>query len=109
MGFNYPHAGEMLALYRHLFKGAKAGYLVRMKRLENPMNLERWRARFMLALNRRMNGAEPPYRKLADQWQIGMRRDRDRLRDIANRVRVYQFETAEARKRFGHLLSIYED
>lgn len=32
-------------------------------------------------------------------------RDQQRLRDIANRVRVYQFETPECKRLFGHLLS----
>ncbi len=33
------------------------------------------------------------------------RRDQQRLREIQNRVRVYQFETAEVNRRFSHLLS----
>jgi hypothetical protein len=38
-----------------------------------------------------------------------MARDRARLREIRRRVRVYEFETPEMRKRFGHLLSGYEE
>jgi len=40
---------------------------------------------------------------------VGWLRDRQRLRDFHKRIRVYQFETEEVRKRFSHLLSRYDD
>jgi len=41
---------------------------------------------------------------------IGLVRDAQRLRDIAERrVRVYQFETRNARERFSHLLARHDD
>jgi hypothetical protein len=48
-------------------------------------------------------------RKWDNDYQVRLWRDSRRLRDIANRIRVYQFETSEARNRFSHLLSRYDD
>jgi hypothetical protein len=40
---------------------------------------------------------------------VGWLRDRQRLREIGRRIRIYQFETEEVKKRFSHLLSRYDD
>ena len=48
--------------------------------------------------------AKPRGRKDCSDWFIRAWRDSRRCRDIANRVIVRQFETAEARRRLGHLL-----
>lgn len=40
---------------------------------------------------------------------VGWLRDRQRLLEIHKRIRVYQFETEEVKKRFSHLLSRYDD
>jgi len=48
-------------------------------------------------------------RKFDQDYQASLRRDHMRLYDIANRVRVYQFETDAVRSRFGHLLARNDD
>ena len=50
-----------------------------------------------------------PCRKFADDYQLHLRRDAQRLRDIAARVRVYQLETPALSRRFAHLLATRED
>ncbi len=51
----------------------------------------------------------PWTRKQKDSWQAAIVRDRHRLEDIRRRIRVYQFETPEMMRRFGHLLARYDD
>ena len=48
-------------------------------------------------------------RKWSDEYFIKAYRDSRRLRGIARRIRVYQFETTDARARFSHLLSSHTD
>jgi len=48
-------------------------------------------------------------RKWDNDYQVRMWRDSRRLRDIANRIRVYQFESEEARSRFSDLLATRDD
>lgn len=48
-------------------------------------------------------------RKWKADYQIRLARDAGRLRDIARRIRVYQFESSEARSRFSHLLASPDD
>jgi hypothetical protein len=73
------------------------------------MNREEAKRRLMymleVAINRR--GRLPEKRGCKDDYdyQIRLRRDQDRLRQIHHRVIVRQFETAEVRSRFAHLLS----
>lgn len=53
-----------------------------------------------------INNGRRPWRKLEYAFQADSVRDQYRLIDIrTRRIRVYQFETAEVRKRFSHLLS----
>jgi len=71
-----------------------------------------WQREFRLALHKRNqpeSGTAPFGRKYDDEWQIRMRRDRNRLADIAGRIRVYQFETPEIDRHFGHLLAHFDD
>ena len=59
-------------------------------------------------LHDRINRHIPNYgrgRKWDSDYQISLLRDSRRLRDIAQRIIVRQFETVEARSRFAHLLS----
>lgn len=59
-------------------------------------------------LSARINSHDPNYgrgRKWDNDYQIALYRDSRRLHDIAQRVRVYQFETVEARSRFSHRLA----
>ena len=48
-------------------------------------------------------------RKWDCNYQIQLWRDSRRLSDIANRIRVYQFDTREAQSRFSGRLSSYND
>lgn len=58
------------------------------------------------AIQRRAGIWERPY----DDSEHAMRRDQRNLHAIINnRLRVYQFETKEVRKRYGHLLARYDD
>jgi hypothetical protein len=62
-----------------------------------------------VAINRKAGISDVACRKQDPDYQARLRRDAWRLRDIARRVRVYQFETPEVRDRFSHLLSRYDD
>jgi hypothetical protein len=89
-----------------------------------------WQRDFRKALHRRINrkgslpvvvnerlwnpclnalGYRQGWRKLDSDYQIALWRDSRRLHDIAKRIRVYQFETVEARSRFSHLLANHGD
>lgn len=48
-------------------------------------------------------------RKWANDYQVRLWRDSRRLQDIAKRIRVYQFETAEANSRFADRLASRND
>lgn len=59
-------------------------------------------------LSERINRHIPGYgigRKWDNDYQVRLWRDSRRLRDIAARIIVRQFETEEARARFSHLLT----
>jgi hypothetical protein len=77
------------------------------------LNREEWRAEFVDVLNKRINmkaGAQPNWRKLNGTYQMWLMRDSQRLKDMKfRRIRVYQFETQEARIRFSDRLSSRED
>lgn len=63
-------------------------------------------------LSGRINRHDRSYgvgRKWASPYQIQLWRDSRRLRDIASRIRVYQFETEEARSRFSDRLARHDD
>ncbi len=60
-----------------------------------------------VAINRKAGIPDETYAEC--EQMTHWRRDQQRLRDIGQRIRVYQFETVEVRQRFGHLLSRYDD
>lgn len=70
---------------------------------------ESFRAEFVAAVERRINdraGGLPRGRKWDGDYAAAMRRDAGRIADRRERrVRIYQFETAEVRRRCAHLLS----
>lgn len=73
------------------------------------LDRDAWRAEFLDVLNHRINLKG---RTLGDgrKWGLDYKwacvRDQDKLRRIhTQRLRVYQFETAEVRKRFSHRLA----
>lgn len=54
-----------------------------------------------------------PWWEKGRKWKVDEQHwyahDAQRLRDIRNRIRVYQFHTDSCRKRFSHLLAKYGD
>lgn len=74
---------------------------------------ESFRAELWRAIDRRINlraGPSPRWRKWSSDYHYAALRDSRRIQDrVLRRVRVYQFETVEARRRFGHLLSSQND
>ena len=108
---NYPKHSEYLASCRKAFEITASGGTVKLFWDSSPLDAAGWKREFLRALHRRINAKEGPYdiwRKQMPDYQLCMARDRARLREIRRRVRVYEFETPEMRKRFGHLLSGYD-
>ena len=100
---------DYLAMCRRAEEAFRRGARVRFGYGASMDRVEFWRA-FRRALHRRITGPLPAWRKLDPQYQIALRRDADRVRDrVERRVRVYQFETQEITRRFGHLLARYDD
>lgn len=104
----------MVGVYREAFKVLHSGGMVRMERWTGrTLDLAGFRAEFIRALNRRINAKvcdRPRGRKDCQEYQIALYRDSRRVRDcLARRVIVRQFETAEARQRFSHLLTTEND
>ena len=63
-----------------------------------------------VAINRKAGIPDVPGRKHETDYQTRLARDCRAVRDIVTRrLRVYQFETAEVRERFGHLLARRDD
>ena len=90
----------------------RQGGTVQISWSSKPLDAAGWRRAFISALFCRIDnkaGIEQVGRKHSDQYQTGLMRDGYRLRDIRNRIRVYQFETPELTRRFGHLLARYDD
>jgi hypothetical protein len=111
---DYPeHGRAYLRWVKKILAALDAGQLVRINWSGEPMNREQWRAEFLKVLNKRINlkaGPEPHWRKLDPDYQTRLMRDSRRLQDIARwRCRVYQFETEEARSRYGHRLARHDD
>lgn len=115
MSWNYKYVGTMARAYRKAFDHLKADpeNTVVMRRYDKPMNLEEFRREFLKALDRRINlkgEVEPKGRKTDYDYEWRLRRDARAIFDRnTKRIRIYQFETEEARKRFSHLLSSYGD
>lgn len=89
-----------------------AGRRVQIDRARASRSREQWHAEFLQELHKRINqkaGPAPRWRKLDCDYQIRLYRDSRRLRDIARRIRVYQFETDEARSRYADRLSRWDD
>jgi hypothetical protein len=62
-----------------------------------------------VAINRKAGSPDEPSKKWGDSYQAQCRRDQEALRKLHHGIRVYQFDTREVRRRFGHLLSRYDD
>lgn len=112
--WTYQHVDTMLAAYKRAFATLKSNpnARIRMNWACDGLDLQGFRRNFVNALNRRINlKVDQPrnWRKLDPQWQIAAWRDSRRLQDMARRIRVYQFETTEAKARFGDRLARYDD
>ena len=63
-----------------------------------------------VAINRKAGILDTPKgRKYSESYQIDLRRDYNKLKDIKNRIIVRNFNLPEINKRFSHLLYIDED
>ena len=110
--WTYPFVKEHLRFVRKAFEITCAGGRIKIRWSDNPMDLKAWRKKFIDALDRRITkygGLGGRGRKFDPDWQLWMRRDRHRLEDIRKRIRVYQFETREMQRRYGHLLARRDD
>ena len=110
----YKFVHEYLTMIRRAYRRLKANPNARYQTSWTcrGLDLTQFRKWFMDALERRINakgGLWQIGKKYEPEYQIAMWRDCQRLKSIACRIRVYQFETAEVRHRFGHLLSSKED
>lgn len=107
-------ARRYLALCRQVEAALAEGKRVRLRWTDwEGLDREGWRRAFLKVLDRRINlkaGPLPRWRKLDEAYQVGLRRDQQRLHAwLQQRVRCYQFETDFARQRFGHLLPKRDD
>jgi hypothetical protein len=73
------------------------------------MNKEQAQARLTkmvhIAINRKAGIPDVPCKKAGEIYQFAMMRDQQALHNRLNkRIRIYQFETAEVRKRYAYLL-----
>jgi hypothetical protein len=103
---------DYLDFCRRANRTARQGGTVQISWSSKLLDAAGWRRAFISALFRRIDdkaGIEHSGRKHSDQYQTGLMRDAYRLRDIRNRIRVYQFETPELTRRFGHLLARHDD
>jgi hypothetical protein len=106
----------LLDYFRRFLRSACAECKCPEDRYRTGRRLDRHQARRRLtylidmAINRKAGIPDVPSRKHESDYQIRIFRDMRALHDRINRrVRVYQFETAEVRKRFQHLLVSRDD
>lgn len=111
----YPAPGIYLACVRRAFAITNAGGRISLGWTDaDGHDREAWRREFRRALHARINAkGGNQYSRYNDPSQRGIapeyRRDRQRLIQSAQRVRVYQFETRAVRKRFADRLASYVD
>lgn len=114
MGFHHnPHASTYLAFRRKVaaFFAEHPDGRIWPAYAHRGWNLAEWRADNGRALDRRISGMDPAPETKADgsDYQRALIQDQHDLRNIRNRIRVYQFRTRAVRERFGYLLSRYDD
>lgn len=111
--WTYRHVGEILAFYRRAREITEAGGTVRLERFGREYDADGWRRQFRAALDRRINLKAGPYptgRKWDDDYQRNLERDCRAIRDkVRRRVALHQLVTSELRRRFGHLITPWED
>ena len=103
----YKNTKEIMSFYRSCFAALDRGQLVRIYWCNEPLDREGFKREFIKALHARINHKTPNIRprKADSDYQISLMRDKYRLQDIHKRIRVYQFETKQITKKFGHLLA----
>lgn len=110
-----PHKGEYVRMIREVRAAFARGVKTVRLGYDQFYTREQWERVIWIALNQRINsrgglGADCQCETCVDPDQMArFYRDQQRLRNIHKRIRVYQFETEECRRRFGHLLSHYDD
>lgn len=111
--WEYDHVHEYLTFCRWAFARTAAGHAVSLSWAGKELDAEGWRRAFRKALDRRINlksAPEPCWRKLDDRYQVELARDCRAIRDHATkRVAVHQITTPELRRRFGHIVSRWDD
>jgi hypothetical protein len=111
--WTYQYVPEMLAFYRQARQITEVGGRIRLSWAGREYDAASWREQFRKALDRRINlkaGPEPCWRKLDDLYQTELRRDADNIRrHRAQRLAIHQITTPELKRRFGHLISSWED
>lgn len=110
-----PHKGRYAAAWRRLLDACAVDPAQIVSLAWNDQrSASDARAEFVACMHRRINkrGGIPDAYGRKDDWfyHDQLWRDQRAISDrTLKRVRVYQFETAEARSRFAHLLSSRED
>jgi hypothetical protein len=111
--WQYRYVSEMLAFYRRAREITEAGGTIRLEWGGRSYDAEGWHRQFRAALDRRINlkaGPPPEWRKLDDHYQVEMIRDCQAIRDNQQRrAALHQIITPELRRRFGHLISGWDD
>lgn len=111
MSWEYKHVKEYLILVKRVKKAFDDGYEVKLTWHEDAVDVISWRKEFVKALDARIKlkgNISLSGKKFESMYQTGLVRDKRRLEDIRNGVRVYQFESGIVKKRFGNLLATYE-
>lgn len=115
--WHYRDAGLMLRFYRWAFAETAAGRQIALSRAGQyegrGYDAESWRREFRRALDERINlkaGPPPRWRKLGSVYQTELRRDCWAIRDNRQkRIALRQIITPDLRRRFGHLISRWDD
>jgi hypothetical protein len=111
---NYPHVSSYVAAWKKLnaiYKNNPESPVI-LDRYDGETTAKEAREKFIKAMHNRINsrGNDSKRGKKDDyDYLMNLRRDFYKLKDIHNRIRVYQFNTQEVRSRFSHLLSNYHD
>lgn len=110
-----PNKGAYVRMVRDIRAAFERGAIEVRLGYDRFYTREQWEREHWLALNRRINSRAALNANCQcetcrnPEMMSRYYRDQQRLRDVRWRIRVYQFETEECIRRFGHLLSRYDD
>jgi len=111
--WRYQHVGAYLAAVRRAHAALAAGKRIRMWWGDwEGVDRAGFRKEFVAALHRRITRKvepDPRGRKDSQEYRTGMLRDKYRLIDSARRIRIYEFETDDCRRRFGDRLATRDE